>query len=820
MSTQIQSQTPAKLTALPRKRARFSQLWQFPTLAAGVLTLVLVAAGGVWQHDQAYAELQNELTLLRERLLHTDGDAQEVLPLAETLVDRSRRYTDLAGSAHLLLGMALLRAAGSAPAEDIRDLRSLARAQLEQAETRGVPAEQRPQLWYQLGKLLYQSGGEQKQVICYLSRSLPEGAENPAEGYSMLVQTYLKLPNPDIDAALRCTEEQIKLTGDEETLTRVRLLQGELLVRKQMYEPALQALERIGTQASASIRKRALYLRALCAEEQKQWAKAAPLWQELLLCAEDVPGGKRRILYTLGNCYWNVYPRREAEARQAWQQAKQEGGAEGQAAAILLAEIALHATPPSYDLAFADLQHALQQVKTPRDYQNRLLDLPELLQILRQALTAAIEQKAFAPAEQLAQLCLRVEEAGAATEQLAQICRTWADYLDKQAELVTREEAVPLLAAAKVRWQQAAQNYQQAVQLRPRDQQMSLLWSCIQAYRHAGENARVAALLQQYVLLPLTPRQRAEGWYLLAETQLELGQRAEAHKNFFKCLEYPDSTWAYRARYQLAVEKIREERYDQARQILEQNLSVTSLELDRPSHEKSLYKLAILLYQRGEYAQAYLYLKEATRQYPDHPDVFFVRDLLGDTYRKLAKQESDQLVQAEQIPSQALVHARRQRLQWLEQAHETYQKLEDSLRDKKYRAKLTAKEQKLLGKTTFVVADIQYDMNNFTESLRQYQQLTEEYKGRVEELIACQRIWRCLIVMSEPAQQGLALTALRQVLPSAQNNLARIPEEQFQHSSNWSRQDWQRWLSEVNLQLSRRPSTSSTTTRSLRPAYP
>src|SRR5437764_114076 len=80
-----------------------------------------------------------------------------------------------------------------------------------------------PHLQYALGKLLYQSGdGELPRAIDYLARSTAKGADDPAEGYGLLAQAYLRLRPPDLDAALAANQKQIDHSDDEVVLAPAR----------------------------------------------------------------------------------------------------------------------------------------------------------------------------------------------------------------------------------------------------------------------------------------------------------------------------------------------------------------------------------------------------------------------------------------------------------------------------------------------------------------------------------------------------------------------------------------------------------------------
>ena len=77
----------------------------------------------------------------------------------------------------------------------------------------------------------------------------------------MLVQAYLKLPRPDIDAALAANHKQIELLESDEALGQAWLLRGELQLKKDQRQEALKTLANISAKAPRALRLPARLLR-------------------------------------------------------------------------------------------------------------------------------------------------------------------------------------------------------------------------------------------------------------------------------------------------------------------------------------------------------------------------------------------------------------------------------------------------------------------------------------------------------------------------------------------------------------------------------
>src|SRR5262249_22749102 len=238
---------------------------------------------------------------IRDVLKQPHAPADRVLGLAETALAQTERFPAYVGETHFLLGSVYQRLAEEGPPERAPELYRKARTHLERAEKLGVLEVDRHRLLYRLGKVWYHTGADLKHTIKYLSSSIETVVdEDRAEGYGLLAQAYLRLPTPDLDAALKANERQIEHTDDEEILVPARLLRADLLMRQKKYGEALKAFEGIASSAPRELRVRARVLEARCCQEERRWGKAVLCWNEVLQFPKDVPGGPGLIYYSLG----------------------------------------------------------------------------------------------------------------------------------------------------------------------------------------------------------------------------------------------------------------------------------------------------------------------------------------------------------------------------------------------------------------------------------------------------------------------------------------------------------------------------------------
>src|SRR5262249_8062499 len=150
-----------------------------------------------------------------------------------------------------------------------------------------------------------------------------------------------------------------------------------------------------------------------------------------------------------------------------------------------------------------------------------------------------------------------------------------------------------------------------------------------------------------------------------------------------------------------------------------------------------------LLFQEHKYDAAAFRLKEAVQQFPHNPNALASRDQLGECYREMADQAR---VTGTDVPGEKQLIYRSLRQENLEKAYDVYQKLADDLEARAAAKALTPAEAELGRKAMLLAVDCLFDMpNNFPEAVRRYSQLAQRFRGRVEGLLACQRLLKCYV---------------------------------------------------------------------------
>jgi tetratricopeptide (TPR) repeat protein len=782
----------------------FGQLWQVP-----LFLLALVAVPALWAtrplwYDPETVHLRRDLAQARSLLQDPHAALNGLTVLLSEALSHISRLPDRAGETHFLLGTAYLRLAEQVPAERAADLWRKARSHLEQAEQLGVPEGDRASLVYRLGKAWYHAGGDVQRVIDYLSRTIDQVEDDRAAGYEMLTQCYLRLPVPNLPAALQANEKQLQLPTEDSRLVPARLLRGELLLRLQQREAARKVLVRIGPGAPPALLARARYLRAHSYQEEEAWAEAAKLWEEVLADRRQPPADASRIAYFLGWCYRNL--NRRADAARSWEPAAQQGGEEGQAASLRLANV--HIETGNISAALELYDRALGTVRQAADYHNSLVTPLQVANLLAADCRACKDAGKFEAAEKLALLNAKLTPPGPAQVLLGQVAQAWAgDQHARAQQLKDSASAQQEEEAARSHFRAAAAAYAAAAAASAgQPEQGEWLWHAGACSMQGQDFAQAITAYDRLVKLRPPLARLSEAWYRLGEAQQALHQDSPAADAYKSCIE-TGGPFAYRARYQLAMSEIGRGNFNVAEEILDQNLLLMAAEPEREAHDRTLYALADLLFLRRIFWLAAKRWEEALRLYPTSPTALTARYRLALSYRSLADRESQDLRPND--PPNTQPPYRRQFALWLEKAGVHFQKLVDDLQARQAAAPLAEADATLLRQARFALADCRFDQRLYPEAIPLYISLKNE--PQAEGLMARKQLYRCYVESTAPEKPEENLELARRTLEEMRLTLKALDDAAFQgRPETEGRAAWESWLKTEEVELLK-------TLRSIRP---
>jgi tetratricopeptide (TPR) repeat protein len=772
----------------------FRDSWQVPVFVLGLTALL-----GVWLthplwYDPDARRFDHALTQARRVLDDPHASVNGLTLLLTEALGQLERFPERAGETHFLLGSAYLRLAGQMPADRAPEAYRQARLHLEQAEALGVRRPERPRLLYRLGKANYHTGANPQRVIDYLIQCIDQMEEERGEAYGMLAESYLRLPTPDLRAALDANDRQLQMpVQDEGLLAPARLLRGELLLREKDREGARKVLARIGPGAPPGILAQARLLRAQCFQEDGTWAEAAKLWEEAINDRREPTVHPGRTLVYLGLCYRNL--NRPADAARAWEKAAALSGEEAQAAQLYLADLRLRSG--DVQAALVLYRRAFTDVMKPADYHNGLLGLAEACSLMESASRSCTDAARYEAGAELAGLNARLAAAGPAQALLAQVAEAWGKARRERARQLTRaDESRREEDAAREHLRLAGAAFEVAADATA-DQagRAEFLWRAGDDYVASGEYARAVFVLEEFVKLrPAAEQRMSEAWFRLGQVHQALHNSTAAASSFLKSIEY-GGTFAFRARYQLAQSLIDQGKLADAEDVLVQILELNKLDVDPVAYEQALYALANLLFREEKLHNAAHYAELATNQYPKNPEAAATRFRLGECFARQAEQELSNLRLGEAMDTRPFYQ--RQSKYALEKAGANFQKVIDDLEILRAAGPLTDADADLLLRASFALAECRFKQGLYEEAVRLYTDLAGRYQQRVEGLVALQHLWLCQILPYQPP-----LAKARETMQRAHAVLDGLDDSAFRgRPEAQSRDAWERWLKAAEEQL-------------------
>jgi hypothetical protein len=785
----IPSDKPSVLTG--STRPPLGQLWQVPVFFVGLLALVSVCiARPTWQEGDL-RQMLRDIDKARRVLEQHRAIPGELSLLAERLAEQTSRHPEKAGEIHFLVGSLYAYMAERDSASASREAWNKAVSHLEEAQTLGVAEADFLRLTYLLAKTWYHTNGNMQEVVEFLERSIDGGADEPAEGYAILADAYLRLPTRDVEAALRANAMELAVPYvREELLAPARLLRGELLLELKRSDEARKVLANIGNQAPPALRAKARFLCGLSFQDEEHWSEAEKIWKAALEDPAAPPREPARVLYYLGVCYRKQ--QQSADAVRAFAECAQRGdaGDTGAAAAIQLAELQLADANPAP--ALETLERVLRDLKEPGDWHNPLVDLDRLREVLEHGCENLRQEGQFEQAMRLAELYEPVAAEGRGQLQLGRAAFEWGQRMSK---------AQPEEARGRLRLAGEALEKASGIATVPAER-VERMWLAVESYAAAQEHPRTIAAVELLLKLSrelgtlLEPQKEGKAWFLRAEAHHALGQETLAMYSYGECINF-HSPYAYRARYHQAMAKVEEKKIDEARSILEQNLRLLHEEddPDREAQEKTLYLLARLLYDSHDYSAAETYYKQALDRFSDNSEALPALQHLADCYLKLAEDELKLSTLAERTSKVSREHHVKQYRSYLGLAAEKYQTLADALGGRAREKPLTKDEEKLLWQANINAALCFYYGERVPEAKTLYEQVAARYQGKTEELYALRGIANCYWVTDVPGNKARAAETVQKIrtllgnLSDAELNIG--PEA-------WDRQAWLKWIEQVS----------------------
>jgi tetratricopeptide (TPR) repeat protein len=738
--------------------------------------------------DTAQHRLERDLAAARHLLARSDGNADEARRLAERAREAAEQLPERLGEAELVLGTALMRQAERATTDKAPALWRLAREHLEAAQEQGVPEADRPHLLYRLGKAGFLTGAPLARVIRLLEESVAQ-ADNRAEGYRLLTEAYLKLPQPDLNKALEANRKLRDVAeASEAELSAAKLLAGELYMRLGRPDEARKALEKVGKAAPPGVLAKARLLRARSYQQEGKWEDAVTLYEAVLADGRAPLPEPARVHYDLGVCFRQKG--QPLEAGREWRECLSlSSGDEGPAAALSLAKLLLSDPPRELEPAEQAPEKALEmlilavgKVNKAEDWDNRVADLARARAVFEIAAVALPKAGRFDLALRLAEAYARLAQPGRAAVLRGEFAAEWARLRQQRAEKSNGEARRAEREAARGLYAQAAAAYGEAAGWPGAgdEERAGYLWQGASLYLACQDHAHAVEQLNAYVKAEKRSAQLSEAYYRLGEVLRGTNRPAEAAEAYRNCLSH-QTRFQYLARYRLAQAALESGDLDEAEAALVLNLKFLRFESDAEAKEKTLFALGALLYQRRNFRGAVRHLEEALEQFKDNPEATKARYQLADCYRQIAAQENQRSLLSDKMTEQAKEHFQNEHRRWLQKAAEEFTALDRFLDGAAAKGQLS---KELRAQVPFIAARCWFNLGEFKTALEIYEGLIERHAGKVEALEALGHAVGCHAGLGQPDMVRQRLLQVLKMLPGV-------------GLDDGARTAWKKWVQEA-----------------------
>ncbi len=761
----------------PAGTSSATRQWQVPVFFLGIVALAAVAVGRPYL---VQLNLSSDRRLIEDARNDLSGDAtalNRAVSNAQKVVDSTEAAPKLRGEAHFIVGTIMLKNAESQPA-DAGPLFQQAKHHLEQADRLGVPETDRTALTIRLAKAWLATNADPELAVRALSRAA-ETSDDPFTAYGLLVEALRRQKPQNSQALLEATRQQVArapTTADVTQLSRVRMQLAEMLLQNKNSRDARVVLTRLVADAPPDLLYAARKMLAACHEEAQDWPAAAKTWEQLRDDPRLPAAEKPRVLLALGKAL--VQNQRHHEAAIAWQTAAATGGPEAQAAGLRLAEWRCVNDPRGALTALAD---ALGAVSNPESYTNDLVSLDDLRAIIDRCSEQMRNRGEFESAVELAKLYAKVAAPGRALVQQAEVTAAWAEDLTKKGQPAATqltEAARTYLAAAS-----ATTNSTDSA---------NWLWHAADLAQKAPDSALALDALNRYVQMEsvVGPERVAAELYTIGGVHERAKNLNEARTAYQRSAAAPNA-FRFKARYALArldladarqdedmrqnqklddAEKLQLElrarlKFDDAEKMLQDNLSELrqAAQPDTSVQELTVYGLADIAFERGDYPVAEPRLRGALQEYPTSTNAVRGRNQLALCIWRKAVEEY-RLLSNDKIADDQRQRMQKQLIDSLNKAADEFTLVEKSLLSRPADS-LTTTERECLTKAGFSVADVQCVAGRYQEALDRYEELVKRHAGTVYELHAIRQVWHCQYYYFKDDSRALEqMTRLRDTL--------------------------------------------------------
>lgn len=470
--------------------------------------------------------------------------------------------------------------------------------------------------------------------------------------------------------------------------------------------------------------------------------------------------------------------------------------------------------------ALQTVRYLLREIGSEQNYDGSLVDLESFRARVIAALQSLRQKERFKHCVAIAQaLPTLLPETDAVYEE-AITYRAIADQIISNSQGANKEIEPEALLAAKQEYRKAGDAFAKSAKLRfDSKQYCDTLWEAIEAYQLSGQFELCVELLENYLRYEQRSMQ-PRALLAMGKARLATGEAAEALLPLVECIvEFPRDPLRYDARLAAALSSGELNRFDDAKKLLDANLSDGGLTPESIVWRDSLYALGDLLFREGHEGHLAWGLENAGFARATAPDLGPLRDKqpvleqavlrLGEASTRYwpdarAKHSAYLAARANKLaavwprlesesPGVLDVAKRQLRLkadQHLNLALNGFINLRRDLALREEEANLTQAQQAMLRNCYVEEADTLFELGKYEQAAEAFRAVSLRYMNEPTALEAMLGQARCLERLERPREA-------RMIIRQATVVLGRIPPEadpKFLETTRYDRKRWQELL--------------------------
>ncbi len=779
-------------------------LWQVPLFLLGVGAVLLIVFAGEKLRPSPTDRFNRQVNALRLAYeknppsLSAIQSALRGMPVGEP-------PAPIASRVYFHLGCAYVVLAEESPATERGEWWSLARQRFEKVTPTELTETDRPRYIYRLAKAWANSPDiTTEKAIDALTNSV-RGADDPAEGYRLLHELYLKVTPPDSQKSKESLKNYLKHATtrvDQKELAVARLQLTKMHLADNEHEDARKVLERITNDTPKEYASSRLMLGKVYLARQ-EWANAAKVLEEIRNRKEASEIENREVEQELAEAYLKLG--RAEEASKIIQTAHKKSG---QVNFRLLGQLLNDPSTPTAELVQV-LEGAMRDVSPTGDIPDGTF-AKDAQVLVGDTYRRCREANDFGAALKVARAMSKLSGEVASRELQGDAYQAWAIALTRSGKGSDETRATYRKASEEFIWV--------ASQKKSISEKGELLRRAAGLSLRGDDTSTAIDLLSQVSTLPgYTDEQKGQALLELGEAY-RLANKVELAGDAYRAaasLPGPDQAKA-RAKYAqlLLTRSDATQNAPAIVKLLTEALKDPNVLKDPPAREATLFTLGEALFVSRDWTAAEEALKTAIDEKPDSSYAPTSRLYLAKTHWFRAREEAAK-IKADQSELDQLLAERKAKKQptfkidqegtlrdRIDSAWVRYEKYCKAVSDiskalvSDLERQASINEPELFRRASFIAADSSFLLGDYTDSADRYAKIAKRYTGRVEQLEALANLYRsCKQAASSypdiPEWSKKASTTLDEMKMA----YSELPSTEFDDSIDIrKRAYWDRWF--------------------------